>query len=154
MIIGQHSFNMNSDCCWVMKGRRNVQVNREDFNLLLLIVVFVVFQDHFLSITATMMDFCWKHSAPLLHIFFLQSPSQIFSPASVERFWRHFHPACKNLFFSSFPACQWKNSGVWNRAGGLRAGTTTVKYKVSLLHCKQPQTVFTKNKIYQNLLEV
>ena len=78
----------------MLKGRRNVQVSREDFNLLLLIVVFVVFQDHFLSITATMMDFCWKHCAT--HIFYSVSVANIFS--SITRYWRHFHHV-KTCFF-------------------------------------------------------
>ena len=62
VIKHEHSWDELGDDCI-----RNVQVNREDFNLLLLIVVFVVFQDHFLSITATMMDCCWRHATHSWH---------------------------------------------------------------------------------------
>ena len=85
-----------------MKGRRNVQVNREDFNLLLLIVVFVVFQDHFLSITATMMDFCWKHCAT--HIFYLL-PGKYF--LQHQKLQETFSPR-KNLFFFFLPVVSMK----------------------------------------------
>ena len=130
-----------------MKGRRNVQVSREDFNLLLLIVVFVVFQDHFLSITATMMDFCWKHSATpccatVLHIFFTVSLS--FSGKyflqRISRYWRHSHPArnVKTCFFSSFQSCHWKNSLLsvkwsegWWAEREHNNNNNIVKYKLS-----------------------
>ena len=77
---------------------KNVQVDREDFNLLLLIVLFVVFQDHFLSITATMMDFCWKHAT---HIF-LQSLWQIyFYSINTGHFLLNCCQAAKSCYFLS-----------------------------------------------------
>ena len=78
----------------------------------------------------------------VLHIFFTVSMANIFSSIRTEDILSRL-----KLVFSSSPLCQWKKSGVWNRAGGLGAEAAQQHIKIqTFLLCKQPQTVFTKKQ--------